>query len=253
MAVYKKFFLTCSLMIGLVMLFFAAIPSVIYQIFHTGVIFLGLVGLVLVLIPLLWNKMRSKNQKIIRNILVVGVVLAIVGGLVLSVMMIVKAYFNPPPKEQPVTVIVLGCKVQGDSPSLMLQNRLDAAYGYLLFNEQATCIVAGGLGENERYTEAAVMEKYLLEKGIAQERIFKENKSTNTEENIGFSSEIIQREGLSSEVAIATDSFHQLRAGIFASRDGLTASALPAKTPWGLFPSYWVREFFGIMKAIIIP
>ncbi len=26
-------------------------------------------------------------------------------------------------------------------------------------------------------------------------------------------------------------------------------SALPSPTPWGLLPSYWVREFFGLLVA----
>lgn len=47
-----------------------------------------------------------------------------------------------PPKE--ATVVVLGSKVSGHTPSADLRVRIDAAASYLLANPQAKCIVSGG-------------------------------------------------------------------------------------------------------------
>ena len=72
------------------------------------------------------------------------------------------AYGRPAPKQGAATVVVLGCKVNGDQPSLMLRRRLECALEYLRANEQAVCVVSGGQGSNESYSEAYVMEKFLV-------------------------------------------------------------------------------------------
>lgn len=53
------------------------------------------------------------------------------------------AYGRPAPKQGAATVVVLGCKVNGDQPSLMLRRRLECALEYLRTNEQAVCVVSG--------------------------------------------------------------------------------------------------------------
>ena len=68
-------------------------------------------------------------------------------------------------------MIVLGAKIIGDRPSRMLRNRLDAAYAYLQAHPDAVGIVSGGQGSDEQYSEAYVMEQYLLSKGIPAERL----------------------------------------------------------------------------------
>ena len=99
---------------------------------------------------------------------------------------------------------------------------------------------------DEITSEADVMRNYLIGKGISADRIFMEDKSVNTQENIRFSKEIIEREGLCSDITIVTDGFHQLRGDIFARREGLRAYNIPAPTAIWLLPTYWVREWVGI-------
>ena len=53
----------------------------------------------------------------------------------------VQYYQNPP--QTPCTVVVLGCKVKGTVPSLMLQRRLEAAKDYLQQHPDIPCIVSG--------------------------------------------------------------------------------------------------------------
>lgn len=176
-------------------------------------------------------------------------VAGLIGALVLlfvglSVCMIA-AYKKEPDKE--ATLIVLGASLREDQPSELLRGRLEAAYAYLIAYPQAKCIVSGGQGHDEICTEASVMQAYLVEKGIDPARIYAEETSTSTFENIRHSHELIEQHGLSTEVAVVTQEFHQFRAQQFVKKAGLTVSgAVTAYTPWHLLPSYWIRDFAGI-------
>ncbi len=176
-------------------------------------------------------------------------VVCAVGAVALSIAML-KA-MNDKPDGKPVTLIVLGCQINGESPSLMLRSRLDTAYDYLVENEDIKVIVSGGQGSDEVTSEADVMQKYLIKRGISENRIYIEDKSTSTEENLEFSKDIIEKEGLCRDIAIVTDGFHQLRADIFAKRQGLSAYNLPSETEEWLLPTYWIREWFGIIHCLV--
>jgi uncharacterized SAM-binding protein YcdF (DUF218 family) len=149
------------------------------------------------------------------------------------------------------TVIVLGCKVKGTRPSLMLKRRLDSACEYLENNSEVLVIVSGGKGSDEEISEAECMKAYLIEKGIAPERIYKEDKSTSTYENFKFSKEIMQEYNLGSNLTVVTDGYHQLRAGIIADSLGIKTNAVSAHTSWWLVPTYWVREWFAVVYTFI--
>lgn len=148
-------------------------------------------------------------------------------------------------------LIVLGCKVDGDQPSSMLGERLVAAKQYLDVHKNAVCIVSGGKGADEGISEAQCMYNWLVSNGIEKDRIYMEDKSTSTLENIEFSTEILEKEELGTNVAIATNEFHIYRAGTVAEKNGLTYSAVPAKTNLWLVPTYSVREMYGIVLTAL--
>ncbi|MDE6133239.1 MAG: YdcF family protein [Oscillospiraceae bacterium] len=138
---------------------------------------------------LLWDRilLLFRENAIFRKISI-GVIaiaaLLIILAAVISVFMVCAA--NSPPKGE-CTVIVLGCKVRGETPSSMLYYRAMSAYRYLEANPSAVCIASGGQGADELISEAECVKRILLEKGIAEERIILEDKSTSTDENIRFS------------------------------------------------------------------
>lgn len=150
------------------------------------------------------------------------------------------------------TLVVLGCRTYGDRPSIMLASRLDAAYKYLTEHPQAVCVVSGGQGADEPISEGEFMYQYLVKKGIESHRIYRETKSTSTRENLLFSKAIIEKEGLNPQVAIVTNEYHEYRASMVAKTLGLTYSAVPAKTPWWLFPTYYIRELYGIIYEWVL-
>lgn len=154
--------------------------------------------------------------------------------------------------EEPATVVVLGCHVKGTKPSLMLARRLDAAYEYMTENPDVKCIVTGGMGTGEDITEAEAMKTYLCEKGIESERILKEDKSTNTAENLAFAKAVMEKNGISGDIVIVTDNFHQYRASLIAEKQGLESYSISCSTKPELLPTYWVREWFALAKEIFL-
>lgn len=151
-----------------------------------------------------------------------------------------------------VTVVVLGCLVNGTAPSRMLNDRVNAAAEYLAANPNVKCIASGGQGKNEAISEAQCIKNELIKRGIDENRIIIEDKSTNTAENLNFSARIIEQQGLPTDIAVASDNFHQLRAKIYADRCRLNASSLGCHTAFVLSGGYWAREVLGIAKALIM-
>lgn len=154
------------------------------------------------------------------------------------------------PQEE-TTVVVLGCRVKNKKPSLALKERLDKAYQYLNENKELQCILSGGQGDNEEISEAKCMYQYLVSKGIDPHRLYQEDKSTSTRENILYSYQIIEKENFPKAITIITNEFHEYRAQTIAHRLKIKSYAISAHTAWWLFPTYFVREIFGIIYEFI--
>ncbi len=201
-----------------------------------------------------WGKIKtvkSKWKKFLRNVFLFLVGVLTVCYIGVSISMVVHAARTS--QDGNATVIVLGCKINGDQPSLMLARRLDTAYTFLTEHPNAKCVVSGGQGSDEIMPEGEAMKAYLLRKGIEESRVYVENQSTSTQENIEFTLEIIEKESLNKNVVIATDDFHQWRSQMYGEWYGLScASAGYCATPWYLLPYYWTREVIGAAVTFIV-
>ena len=193
-----------------------------------------------------WTK---KAGKILLSVL--GGILALGTGfaLVLAVLMLSHAFFTPPAGDE--TVIVLGCRVRGEEPSKSLRRRIDAAEVYLKEHPGAKAILSGGQGDDELISEAEAMKRALVSRGIAEDRLILEEQSTSTEENLVFSAGIIRENGWNERVTVITDSYHQYRAKLMADRAGLQARAYNARTPFFVFPTYFLRDLLGVAAVIV--
>ena len=206
------------IVIGLGELVWFCMPIAMYRIINVGNLSGIILSLALIfsgvflkqIIGFFRNVWKIHIGKTVLSVLLGIVVLGLIFVLVESVL-IIRANYNHP--DENATVVVLGCKVKRNcQPTLTLRERIDAAYDYLLEHPDAICIVSGGKGSDEGISEAECMYRELVEKGIGKERIYKEDKSTSTRENIAFSKEIIEREGLNPKIAIVTNEFHEYRA-----------------------------------------
>lgn len=148
-------------------------------------------------------------------------------------------------------LIVLGAGVKGDRISKPLQSRLDKAVEYLNKNSTAVVVVTGGRGPQENVTEAYAMEQYLLNRGIAQERIIKEEQATSTSENYKFSKEILDSRLGTYRAAVITNRFHIYRAVQLAELSGLDVSTVHAPMPWYIVVPMYLREMLAVFKLWI--
>ena len=150
-------------------------------------------------------------------------------------------------------IIVLGSRLNGNTPSQLLKYRLDAAFTYHQSFPNTVIIVSGGQGNSEYISEAKAMKKYLIKKGINEDLIIEENKSTNTNENIIYSKKII--DSLTKDdynVTIITNGFHCYRSKLLANKHNLTAYTYSAKENLNTALHYYIREFFGCLKDILL-
>ena len=187
---------------------------------------------------------RKKSFKISAAVLI-AVLLLIISLITVETVCMKKACESVPKSNS--TVIVLGCRVKNGRPSLMLRDRLEAAYDYLEKNPDTVCIVSGGKGADESISEAECMYKYLVDKGIDKKRLIKEDKSKTTYENFEFSAKIIKEKSLSNSVAVVTNDFHEYRASMLAKKLSLDFGSVPSKTVYYMYPVNYVRELFGIL------
>lgn len=148
-------------------------------------------------------------------------------------------------------IIILGAQWKAQGPSEVLRRRLDSAVEYLRENPDTIVIVSGGQGNNEPISEAAGMRQYLMDAGIGAEKILMEDQSTDTAENLAFSSLLLDE--TNDRVVIVTNNFHMFRALKIAEKQGYAnAEGLSASAVAGLAPNNLLREFLGVVKDFLM-
>ena len=150
-------------------------------------------------------------------------------------------------------IIVLGAGVNGTKPSLSLHDRMTGAYDYLTAHPDCIAVVSGGQGPGEDITEAQCMYDWLTAKGIAPERIFMEDKSTNTLENLRFSMEIINELPIDEPViGLVSSEYHLHRAKRLAEYVGIDVIGVAARTSYPTVKAnYFIREAFAMTEQYV--
>lgn len=146
-------------------------------------------------------------------------------------------------------VLVLGAKANNGNLSKTLINRLDTTIEYLNKHKTAKAVLCGGKENNNEFSQAEYMQKYLIEKGIDKDRLILETKSKNTFENIKFALEKLDKKP--SEIMVISSSYHLFRAKLILYRFGVLAKTVPAKTLTGAFLSSYFRETFAVIKTYL--
>lgn len=146
-------------------------------------------------------------------------------------------------------IIVLGAGIHGERVSLTLRDRLNAAIACYEQNPDAVIVVSGGQGPQEDITEALAMERYLMERGIPQECIIKEERSTSTAENFAYSKALLDEYFDNDYSAVyVTNDFHIFRAGRIARDAGLDhMTHTHSNTIWYLIVPSCLRECLAVV------
>ena len=169
--------------------------------------------------------------------------------------MVVRGSFADESDAPVSAVIVLGAGVNGETPSLTLRTRIDAAAAYLEEHPDVPVVLSGGQGPGEAITEAECMRRALVRRGVDESRLYPEERSTSTQENLRYSRAILEELGVDSaqRVAIVTSDFHLCRARLMWGGD---TAAVPAHLPSTLYfqcltVNYFIREAFGLAAYFV--
>ena len=153
-------------------------------------------------------------------------------------------------------VVILGCGIRDDgSPTPLLRGRIDKALDfskkqYAETGHAPSFITSGGQGPDEVISESECMKRYLLERGIPESMIIKEDRSTDTFENMKYTREKLEEAGRSiadTKIAFSTTKYHVFRSGLYAKRVKLQAEGVGSDTKWYFWPNASVRELVGLM------
>lgn len=190
--------------------------------------------------------LKHTFTKVLYRVVNAVIVLFLIYGAAVTAAMAVTCLSAPP---EDSTVLVLGAKVSNSGePTLILRDRISAAEEYLTAHPKCSAVLTGGKGSDEVISEAECMYNTMVGDGIDPERLYLEDKATDTVENFAFSQKIIEENALNKNLAVVTDGFHQFRARIIAQKQGITSAigSVNAHTRLVFIPTYAVREWFAL-------
>lgn len=193
----------------------------------------------------LWSKVPRALRYAFRIIVAIGfAVFVICQGCILT------QFFS---KGEPGAdyIIVLGAQMRDWGPSVVYKARLDSAIEYLNDNPDTKVIVTGGQGANESVSEGEGGKTYLLEQGIAEDRIIVESESLDTDQNISNALNLVEVTA-DTKIGIVTNNFHVFRGVMIAKRyTDADVTGIAAFTEYQYLPNNMVRETFGILKDVM--
>jgi uncharacterized SAM-binding protein YcdF (DUF218 family) len=135
-------------------------------------------------------------------------------------------------------IVVLGAAQYDGRPSPQLAARLDHALDLWEDGVAPLLMVTGGNQPGDRFTEAEAGLAYLVERGVPEAAILREDIGRTTYESLDAAADVLAAEGLD-EVVLVTDPYHSLRSKLIAEDVGLEASLSPTPstvvTGWSSF------------------
>ena len=200
----------------------------------------------------------SKKRKRVFFFLFILIIIGIVGTLLIN-LHIVNSTKNQIIKLDNIenvdnydAILVLGCKVNGNSPSLMLTKRLEMAND--VYKKTSIKLLLSGDHGKKNYDEVNIMRDYLLDYNIKEKDIFLDHAGFSTYDSIYRAKYIF---GVK-KIIIITQKYHMYRALYLANKldieaVGIEASDIPQK---GVMLKNKIREvlsrdknfFLGIIK-----
>ena len=159
---------------------------------------------------------------------VAGVLVVLFFYYVVTLIQVVRAgrQTEPAPAE---AIVVLGAAQYDGRPSPQLAARLDHALE--LYNEGVAPVVmvTGGNQPGDRFTEAEASAEYLVERGVPETAIMREDDGRTTYESLDAAADQLREAGLD-DVVLVTDPYHSLRSRLIAEEVGLDADLSPTPT-----------------------
>jgi|LSQX01.1.fsa_nt_gb uncharacterized SAM-binding protein YcdF (DUF218 family) len=231
--------------------------GVLYWSFDISLLFILLSGLSLVYSGILLafekNPLFFIRRRFLRKAVCVAIAFSILSFVVIESIIIYTSFCYD--KNTDVDfILVPGAEVVNDKPSKILWQRLQGALSFAVENPETIIIVSGSIGQGDTYSEAEVMKRFLVENGIDEERIIKEDKAVNSYQNVKYSKEAIESIGEFNvpKMLIVTNGYHVFRMKMIAASMGIDAYGLPVTVDYAVIPICYTREYFSIIKLCMV-
>jgi uncharacterized SAM-binding protein YcdF (DUF218 family) len=123
-------------------------------------------------------------------------------------------------------IVVMGAAQYDGEPSPQLAARLDHVAELWPRGLAPLVVVTGGNRPGDRFTEADASAAYLVERGVPETAIVREDQGTTSFESLRGVADVLGERGLD-DVLIVTDPYHALRSRLIAEEVGLRAHVSP--------------------------
>ncbi len=235
------------LILGIFISSYFTITSIYWRRFDVFNFLVSLTGVLFIILAFKINSIIykvKKRPKLIQYFLKIVFICLILSFLIVQTFIIYN--MRNTSKAGADYIIILGCQVVGEYASLPLLSRGYTAVRYLEKNPETKVIVTGGQGPRENISEAEALKRLLLERKIDKERIFMEDKSKNTMENLKFSNELYNLSN--KNIIIVTSDYHMFRAISIAKKlKFMNVSGLPSRSQRSVLPAFLLREYVTIL------
>ena len=204
-----------------------------------------------------YNSYRGKKSWA-RRLLTALLALILAGALSFLIPFIaVLAGSHTDVRGDPKIMVILGCQLRADGPSVSLRDRLDTALAYLEEHPDMTVVVSGGQGASEPTTEAQGMYDYLVQHGVDGGHILMEGRSFNTRENVAYSLEVLAAGEYDTGrgVVLVSNFYHLTRARMLWERAGGAGPVSTLAAPSSHLPTtlkMLVREPLALVRSFFI-
>jgi uncharacterized SAM-binding protein YcdF (DUF218 family) len=124
-------------------------------------------------------------------------------------------------------IVVFGAAQYNGTPSPVLKARLDHVLELEDLGLAPLVITTGGSGGDPHFTEADVGRDYLIQQGVAENKILSEPTSDTTYQSVKAVAAILRQRNKKTCIAVS-DGFHLFRVKLMFNALGITAYGSPA-------------------------
>ena len=171
----------------------------------------------------------------IKKILVLPCLLFLIGLYILGNAVSIWNYANYDEAQKADVIIVLGASVEYTKVSPVYRERINHAINLYSKGYAKYMILTGGKITGQDYSDSSVAKNYAIDKGVDEDHIFIEEKSTYTKENLQYAKAIMDQKGFTSAI-IVSDPLHMKR-GMLMAKDVGIDKAYSSPTPTTMYKS----------------
>jgi uncharacterized SAM-binding protein YcdF (DUF218 family) len=146
-------------------------------------------------------------------------------------------------------IVVFGAAEYNGTPSPVFKARLDHAFDLEERSLAPIVITTGGSGGDRHFTEAGVGRDYLIQKGVASEKILSETHGETSFESAQAVAALLKKRGAKT-CLIVSDGFHLYRVKRLFASQSIVAYGCPAPDS-PIEADYFQRAIYSLRELLV--